>query len=224
MPVSASPASTTGSTAAGREVWLTLPAGEARVIAAGELEAGSDGLQGRFGSGSGKWRLFLSATAPIEVANLLDSPTGNLSNLSSRGRERSVPLLLPASEAGREGFVRIINWSDARGSVRILAVDDSGRPTAAISLSLDASAAVHFNSRDLESGNESKGLAGGIGEGEGGWRLELQSDLDLEALAYVRTTDGFVTGMHDLAVDVEGWSVCPFLTRRATPTRKAGCA
>ncbi len=192
------------------EVWLNLPAGEARVVTAQQLESGGDALQGRFGDGSGKWRLFLSSTAPIEVTSLLDSPTGNLSNLSSRGRKQALPLVLPASEAGRQSFVRIINWSDSRGSVRILAVDDSGQRTEAITLSLDASGAAHFNSGDLESGNEVKGLSGGIGQGDGGWRLELKSDLDVEALAYVRTADGFVTGMHDLALDVEGIVDVPF--------------
>ena len=192
------------------DVWLHLPAGEARTVTAQELESGSDVQQGRFGSGSGKWRLFVSSTTPIEVISLLDSPTGNLTNLSSRGRKQSLPLVLPASGAGREGFVRIINWSDSPGSVRIRGVDDSGRQTETITLSLDASAAAHFNSGDLESGNEVKGLSGGIGPGEGGWRLELQSDLDVEALAYVRTADGFVTAMHDLAVDAEGIVDVPF--------------
>ena len=192
------------------EVWLNLPAGEARVIRAPELESGGDALQGRFGSGSGKWRLFLAATAPIEVSSLLDSPTGNLSNLSSRGRQRSLPLVLPVSGAGRQGFVRIVNWSDAPGSVRIRGVRDSGRGTDAITLSLDAGAAAHFNSGDLELGNDAKGLSGGIGRGDGDWRLELQSELDVEALAYIRTADGFVTGMHDLAVKVEGIVDVPF--------------
>ena len=192
------------------EVWLNLPAGEARVITAEELESGGDALQGRFGPGSGKWRLFLSATAPIEIASLLDSPTGNLSNLSSRGRERSLPLVLPFTGADRQGFVRIVNWSDAPGSVRIHGVPDSGRRTDEITLTLDAGAAAHFNSSDLEFGNESKGLSGGIGHRDGDWRLELQSELDVEALAYVRTADGFVTGMHDLAVKVEGIVDVPF--------------
>ena len=192
------------------DVWLNLPAGEARVIKAQELESGGDALQGRFGSGTGKWRLFLSSTAPIEVSSLLDSPTGNLSNLSSRGGEESLPLVLPASGVGREGFVRIINWSDATGSVRVRGVDDAGQRTESVTLSLNASGAAHFNSRDLELGNASKGLSGGIGQGEGAWRLELESDLELEALAYVRTADGFVTGMHDLAIDSEGIVDVPF--------------
>ena len=192
------------------EAWLNLPAGEARVVTAQELESGGDALQGRFGPGAGKWRLFLSATAPIEASSLLDSPTGNLSNLSSRGRQRSLPLVLPFTLDGRQGFVRIINWSDTPGSVRIRGVPDSGRATDPVTLALDAGAAAHFNSRDLEFGNEAKGLSGGIGHRDGNWRLELQSELDVEALAYVRTDDGFVTGVHDVAAEVEGIVEVPF--------------
>ena len=192
------------------EVWLNLPAGQARVITARELESGGDGLQGRFGDGSGKWRLFLSSTAPIETMNLLDSPGGKLSNLSSPGRRESLPLVLPASEIGRESFIRIINRSESEGTVRILGLDDTGRATAAVTLTLGASAAAQLTSEDLEAGNEPKGLGTGIGQGEGFWRLGLQSDLDVEVLAYARTADGFVTGMHDLAVDVNGIVDVPF--------------
>ena len=39
----------------------------------------------------------------------------------------------------------------------------------------------------------------GVGEGEGSWRLEFSSALDLDVLAYVRTGAGFLTRMHDVA-------------------------
>lgn len=192
------------------EVRLTLPAGEAREITAQHLESG-DGLDGQFGDGSGKWRLFLAATAPIGVVNLLQSPTGNLTNLSTRGSSRWLPLVLPAPGYFREGFVRVINWSDETGVVRIRGTDDTGYRTDPVTLSLAASSAVNFNSRDLESGNEAKGLSGGIGPGTGDWYLELESDLNVEALAFVRTRDGFVTGAHDLAAEIDRIVDVPFL-------------
>ena len=43
-----------------------------------------------------------------------------------------------------------------------------------------------------------KGLSGGIGNGDGDWRLELASELDVEPLAYIRTSDGFLTSIHDI--------------------------
>ena len=65
-------------------------------------------------------------------------------------------------------------------------------------LSIGASETVHFNSSDLEDGNVAKGLPQGVGQGAGDWRLELDSELDLEVLAYLRTSDGFLTAMHDV--------------------------
>ena len=110
-----------------------------------------------------------------------------------------VYLVPSASEPLREGFVRVINHSGEAGEVSIDPVDDGGRAFDMITLSIDANETVHFNSTDLETGNEGKGLTGSRGSGEGDWRLEFTSDLDIEVLAYIRTTDGFLTAMHDVA-------------------------
>ena len=116
--------------------------------------------------------------------------------------ELGVPLFISASDSTKQGFVRIINHSDVGGKIRVTAIDDSGREFDPISVDLEPRRTLHFNSDDLEMGNASKGIASGTGAGEGDWRLEIyiddDDDLDVEALAYVRTTDGFLTSMHDL--------------------------
>ena len=71
--------------------------------------------------------------------------------------------------------------------------------------------AIHLNSGDLEGGNAGKGLAEGLGPGEGDWRLTLTSALDVEALSYVRTDDGFVTSMHDTLAERDGALQAAFL-------------
>ena len=116
-----------------------------------------------------------------------------------------IPLLMPASSA-QQGFARIINRSDTAGTVRIHGTDDSGQRYGPITLSLEAKATAHFNSRDLEQGNSSKGLSGGLGDGEGNWRLELDTGLDIDPSAYIRTVDGFLTTMHEVTrtIDVDG--------------------
>ena len=68
---------------------------------------------------------------------------------------------------------------------------------------MPAGETMHFNSHDLEAGNPAKGLSGGVGVGEGDWRLELTSTLDLQVLSYIRTADGFLTSMHDVAPRTE---------------------
>ena len=135
--------------------------------------------------------------------SLLSSPAGHLANLSTApdnetdGRH-SVPLFPSASDAnGRQGFLRVVNHADESGAVTIAAFDDTEREYETLTLALGANEAKHINSDDLELGNPGKGLTGSTGAGEGDWRLELASDLDIEVLAYIRTADGFLTAIHD---------------------------
>jgi len=113
----------------------------------------------------------------------------------------SLPFVTAASNMERQGFVRIINHSDRDGTVSVHAIDDTGQDFGPVSLSLGAMQTKHFNSTDLETGNEGKGLSRGVGDGSGNWRLMLSTDLNIEALAYIRTADGFVTNMHEVAAE-----------------------
>ena len=205
------------------EVRLDLAAGAARTLSAEELEEGGEGLLGTLGDGAGKWMLTIGASQPIRVMNLLESPgdpgeedgaetaedVGNLTNLSSAGigagvrrcssRICEVPLFMAADDPVRQGFVRIGNYSARTGTVSVLAIDDAGQRFGPITISLAVGQVVHFNSNDLENGNADKGLSAGVGDGQGHWRLQMETDLDLLGpLAYVRTTDGFLTSMHDV--------------------------
>ena len=111
-----------------------------------------------------------------------------------------IPFFPSASDAdGRQGFARIVNHSAQSGDVIIRAIDDVGGRYGPLTLTLDRNETVHVNSEDLETGNVAKGLSGRTGRGEGDWRLELTSELDIEVLAYVRASDGFLMAMHDVA-------------------------
>ena len=194
------------------EVTAAVPAGQSRTFTAAELESGdAPGLSGALGDGAGKWRLRVESEQDIVVMSLLATPTGHLANLSApppaadADGAHSVPLFLSASDPlEREGFLRVVNRSDTAGTVRIEAFDDSDFDYEPVTLSLAPRQARHFNSTDLEDGNEDKGLTGSTGAGRSDWRLELSSDLDIEVLAYIRTKDGFVTSMHDLAPTTDG--------------------
>ena len=159
------------------------------------------------GDGRGKWRL-RTRGFPWYAMSLLESPTGHLTNLSTApenatmladGRTLHRLPLFPAAGGSRQGFVRVINRSYSPGEVVIEAVDDAGTRSAPVRLTMRPRRAAHFNSNDLEAGNDAKGLSAGIGVGSGDWRLELTSTLDLQVLSYIRTSDGFLTSMHDLA-------------------------
>ena len=188
----------------GGPVQITVQANAAMTLDADELESGT-GLQGALGDGAGKWQLFAESDSAIQVVNLMALPqTGHLTNLSTAPDNvdtdgHTVPLFPAASdELGRQGFVRVINHSAESGDVTIDAFDDTDRDYPTSTLTLAANQTKHFNSNDLEMGSDEKELSGGTGAGEGDWRLVLSSDLDIEVLAYIRTThDGFLTAMHD---------------------------
>ena len=121
------------------------------------------------------------------------------------------PAAPAASDSVRQGFVRIINHGEESGEVSIEAIDDEGGVHGPLTLAIGAGETVHFNSGDLENGNQNKGLAGSTGSGQGDWRLDLTSDLDIEVLAYIRTQDGFLTAMHDLVPETDdGYRVATF--------------
>ena len=190
----------------GGPVLLTLPAGASCTVDAAQLESGN-GLacgapQGGLGDGTGKWRLTVASDAPLVAMSLLSSPAGHLTNLSGKGVADDVGDwhvdLFPAASAplGRQGFVRVTNRSNVDGRVTILAYDDTDTRYETLHLALGAGETAHFNSDDLEMGNRSKGLTGSTGSGIGPWRLRMYSGLDIDANAYVRTTDGFLTAMN----------------------------
>ncbi len=136
-------------------------------------------------------------------------------------RERRVTVLagetvpyFPAAGGSRQGFVRVVNRSSEDGHMFVEAVDDAGVRAPRARLEIGARQAVHFNSEDLERGNAAIGLAGIGPPTAGDWHLSVVSALDLEALSYVRTEDGFVAAMHDVLPDAMAQFFNPASNRR----------
>ena len=150
----------------------------------------------------------LELSSPVNAALGTSTATGTIvdddraAKAPTKGR---VLLFEPSANADRQGFVRIINHSGEAGEILVEAVDDSGMRVGPVTLLIGAGAATHFNSDDLEAGSARKGLPDGVGPpGAGIWRLELSSLLDIEVLSYARTSDGFVTSLHDTAPAAAG--------------------
>ena len=136
------------------------------------------------------------------MAEVHVEPAGHRVEFRFESHIRATPLLPSASHPTQQGFVRVVNRSDAGGTVEVEAFDDIGGIYGPVTLTIGAAETVHFNSSDLETGNLEKGLSSGVGQGTGAWRLELKSDLEIGVLSYIRTRDGFLTSMHD-AVPME---------------------
>lgn len=187
-------------------VTFPLPAQGARSFSASELESGGSGFEGSLGDGEGRWRLRVESDRDTTVMNLLETPEGYVSNLSTVAGFREdgvfVVPLFPAAGGQYEGLVRVVNDDNAAGTVRMAVSDQSSWDYEAVELEIGANEAVDFDSDDLEIGNVHKGLSTGTGAGEGDWRLELKSGNSLRVSAYIRTADGFLSSMHDLVPEM----------------------
>ena len=114
-----------------------------------------------------------------------------------------LPVLPAASDAKAMGFVRLINHSAEAGAVRLYAWEEEGWLHEPLILNIGSRQTKHFNAYDLAWGNSAKGIAGVQDIGRGHWSLLFESDLDIEALAYARSPQGFLTSMHDAAPEFE---------------------
>ena len=198
----------------GSAVRVEVPAGAARTYSAYELEFGA-GVAGALGDGFGKWRLTFTADGPIHAMHLLESPRGELTNLSeqpeveprriyehpqmSSGQPSALEDALPAIATHRiplfpaatspmrsDGLLRVINRSERAGIVTIEAFDQSDKHREPVEIALPANGVVHLSSVDLQAGDAEKGLSRGFGDANGDWRLLLRSALDIRVLAFQR--------------------------------------
>ena len=110
-----------------------------------------------------------------------------------------LPFVLAHRTSGMHSFVRVHNRSEHAGKVTIRTTDDTGETFGPVTLSVAARRTAGFNSRDLEEGNATRRLPLGVGDGTGHWRLELETALDIEARAYVRSTQGSLASMNQVA-------------------------
>ena len=131
----------------------------------------------------------------IDAGAAIDDPAGT-------PQRHVLPMVVSTVDGRREGFVRIVNLEERDGTVTIRARDDRGVRSEAVTVTVAAGAVASFNAHDLEQGNSAKALSGGLGLGQGDWRLELETTLDILPLAFVRTSDGFVTNADPLGPDV----------------------
>lgn len=67
----------------GDVVQVSIPPRAIRSYTSLELESGTPEFEGALGTGSGKWQLFVTSNRPIDVMNLMESPTGHITNLST---------------------------------------------------------------------------------------------------------------------------------------------
>ncbi len=183
-------------------VTFDIPGSASLQINASDLESGNSakGLSGQLGDGSGKWRLRVSASTPIEAYSLIRTPDGFITNLSVAAPQTSAGHTLyfvnPASERTRRTFMRFINNETFSTDVTVRATDSTGAPAdGEVTFTLASLEAKQFLIDDFETGNTNKGVSGQLGAGTGKWRLTAESSGDLSVMSLIRTSDGFLTNL-----------------------------
>ena len=110
----------------------------------------------------------------------------------------ALPLVWYAGDPSRQGFVRLATVGVSAARVTVTAQDANGVTHGSFRLTIPGAGAVHFNSNDLEYGNRGKGIVG-VGNGTDVWHLTVTSNRLIDAMAFMRTSSGFLTSMHDFA-------------------------
>ena len=101
-----------------------------------------------------------------------------------------LPLLSPVSwYPAVRGIVRVVNSSEHQGYVSAYMIDDAGTRFGPVETQLGPWQASQFSSADLEDI---------VGTGEGFWRLEISTNLDIRAQAFMRFVDNNLAPMHDV--------------------------
>ena len=182
----------------------------------------------RFGSAAG---LTAASEAPQVVAAAMDGavliapPSGAAGEAMLRvaldavrgldfravARGPTVVPFMAAEDRHGHGFLRVVNHDDAAGEILLTAWDRMGRRRPAATLAIGPKEAVHLNASDLRTGNPRKGLTGGFGRWASGLRLALRTDLEIEAVALLRTKEGFLSRIQDVAPARSGLLRVPLL-------------
>jgi len=121
-----------------------------------------------------------------------------LSSQTISATERTLWFLPNGSDTSKEGFIRIVNNNNIAGTVTISGIsDDGGDGDSQITFTLNAKETKSLKTLELEGGSLTKGLNGSFGNGDGAWRLSIESPLDFDVYAYVRSSKGYITNVHD---------------------------
>lgn len=164
-----------------------------------DLEDGNPakGLNGSLGDGTGDWRVEVSSDLAIDVLTYVRRADGLLTPVHGAaprvGHSHRIPFFNPGSNRRKASVLRLINPGDEEAQVRVSGRDDRGLPGGEVRLSLLPGTARNIPARELESG--AVGLSGSLGDGAGKWRLTIDADRPLEAVALLGEPAGHLSNV-----------------------------
>ena len=181
-------------------VVLSMASGQTAHFNSGDLESGNagKGLREGVGAGQGDWRLSFESDLDIEVLAYVRTRDGFLTSMHDvvpAGPDGlRVVTFNPASNVDQASRLRLVNPGDVDATVTIAGVDDSGAaPGEGVQVTVPAGESATLSSDDLESG---AGVVGSLGDGQGKWRLTVESDAPVVAMSLLENRNtGHLTNL-----------------------------
>ena len=181
-------------------VTLVLDAGATGFFNSDDLERGNPdkGLTGNVGSGTGDWRLAVTADVAIDVFAYIRHADGFVTSMHDAvpvlDTHHRVAFLNPGSNRAQVSSLRLVNPGDAAASVTVTGRDEQGAsPAGSVRLTLPAGAARTYTAAQLEEG--SAGLRGLLGDGAGKWRLTVDSSEPILVMSVLESPTGHLTNL-----------------------------
>ena len=180
-----------------------IPPFAARQVNSDDIEFGNAGLglDGSLGDGVGNWQLKVSSDADITTMGFVRTSEGfmtsmhSLSEVVDSGTDHRVDIFNPASNRNQVSRIRVSNQSDRVATVNVTGIDDAGVMRGPATFSLAPFATIELTASDLENGSSAKGVSGGIGDGQGKWRLEVSSDESISVMNLLEAPGGFISNL-----------------------------
>ena len=151
------------------------------------------------GVGQGDWRLEVTSELDLMVLSYARTADGFLTSLHdlapvAEGGGHRVVFFNPGGNRRQVSKLRLINDGERAARVSIAGIDDRGSASGAVSLGVPAGSAFTFTAAELEAGDGDR-LAGGLGNGEGKWRLRVRSDEPIAVMSLLETPTGHLTNV-----------------------------
>ena len=194
-------------------VELALAARQTRHFNSLDLEVGNSekGLSGAVGTATGDWRLRFESDLDIKALTYVRHADGFVTSMhdvapSGLGRHR-IATFGPGSPHGSRSLLRIVNVGTAAAQVTVSGTDDLGRAGArVVRLVVPAGAATTLTATQLEEGGPE--VIGRLGDGEGMWRLSVESTAPLRVMSLMESPAGRLTNistaMRGPRIDTDG--------------------
>ena len=179
---------------------LALGAGATAPFNSDDLEQGNPdkGLTGGVGAGTGDWRLALTADIAIDVYGYIRHTDGFVTSMHDatpvRDTRHRIAFLNPGGNRAQVSSLRLINPVAAPAEVTLTARDDRGAsPGGAVRLTVPAGAARTYTAAQLEEGGTD--FAGALGDGNGKWRLTVDSSEPILVMSLLESPTGHLTNL-----------------------------